>query len=191
MTACTHRCHQDETQGDYLRRQTNDLNHIMNTKTTLHFGIRRGAVPGYLFEGLFTFVGIILLGVGFFLSINSHVFMNSAAPAEAVILTMHSAGDGRPGTPLVEYVADGRRYVERLDTGTSEMMPGRHITVHYNRRNPRDVRYTKDDGWLIMLSVVAGIAFTGMGAVARFVKRQRQVRRTEAVRQAVGTNLHR
>ena len=104
---------------------------------------------------------------------------------------MHSAGDGRPGTPLVEYVADGRRYVERLDTGTSEMMPGRHITVHYNRRNPRDVRYTKDDGWLIMLSVVAGIAFTGMGAVARFVKRQRQVRRTEAVRQAVGTNLHR
>ena len=119
----------------------------MNTKTTLHFGIRRGAVPGYLFEGLFTFVGIVLLGVGFFLSINSHVFMASAAPAEAVILTMHSAGDGRPGTPLVEYVADGRRYVERLDTGTSEMMPGRHITVHYNRRNPRDVRYTKDDGW--------------------------------------------
>ena len=190
VTACTHRCHQDETQGDYLRRQTNDLNH-MKTKTTLHFGIRRGAVPGYLFEGLFTFVGIVLLGVGFFLSINSHVFMNSAAPAEAVILTMHSAGDGRPGTPLVEYVADGRRYVERLDTGTSEMMPGRHITVHYNRHNPRDVRYTKDDGWLIMLSVVAGIAFTGMGAVARFVKRQRQVRRTEAVRQAVGTNLHR
>ena len=43
----------------------------MNTKTTLHFGIRRGAVPGYLFEGLFTFVGIVLLGVGFFLSINS------------------------------------------------------------------------------------------------------------------------
>lgn len=144
----------------------------MNTKTTLHFGIRRGAVPGYLFEGLFTFVGIVLLGVGFFLSINSHVFMASAAPAEAVVLAMHSAGSERPGTPLVEFTAGGRRYVERLNKATAEMRPGRHITVHYNRRNPHDVRYTPGDDRPSLLSLALGAAFLSLGAAANFFRRR-------------------
>lgn len=127
--------------------------------------------PGYLFEGLSTFLGVVLVGLSLCINVSNRTFLAAAAPAEAVILAMHSAGSERPGTPLVEFTAGGRRYVERLNKATAEMRPGRHITVHYNRRNPHDVRYTPGDDRPSLLSLALGAAFLSLGAAANFFRR--------------------
>ena len=134
-------------------------------------GRRKGKAFIRVFCGIFIVLGISLFTAGIAVGVSGHAFRQQAEATDAVILAMRGASSESLGTPVVEYVVDGKSYTATLNMASSSMYPGKRITVYYRKNNPQEVRYLDDNSWLIIFFVFMGSVFAGMGMAFWLVKR--------------------
>ena len=175
--------------------------------------VRRGRGVNKLVGGIFTVVGLALLGTGWWAGNRQYTILKSWPTLEAEVtnsrVTHHVSHDSRRSTDTTMYEAeiefrytvDGRQFTTPSTPGYStssysEMKrmadtytPGTRHTIRYNPANPNDIRFNAGYNFgFFMLPVVfggMGVVFTGLGIGLLVAPRSGQSLQCPACGQAV------
>ena len=138
---------------------------MFHLRKVLSLGEKRERSFSRIFVGLFSFIGIVFILIGIGVAISRAQFLKNASPVEAEIIAMHHTGTDVLGMPVVKYSVDGQDYTGTLSFSSSDMHPGRHITVYYHHDNPENIRSAESEGFLIGVFLFIGLVFAAIGGI--------------------------
>ena len=175
--------------------------------------VRQGRGVNKLVGGIFTVVGLALLGTGWWAGNRQYTILKSWPTLEAEVtnsrVTHHVSHDSRRSTDTTMYEAeiefrytvDGRQFTTPSTPGYStssysEMKrmadtytPGTRHTIRYNPADPNDIRFNAGYNFgfffLPVLLGGMGVVFTGLGICLLVASRSAQPLQCPACGQAV------
>ena len=145
---------------------------MFHLRKVLSLGEKRERSFSRIFVGLFSFIGIVFILIGIGVAISRAQFLKNASPVEAEIIAMHHTGTDVLGMPVVKYTVEGQEYTGTLSFSSSDMHPGRHITVYYHHDNPEHVRAIESEAFLAGIFFFVGFIFTSVSGIIYFVRRR-------------------
>ena len=145
---------------------------MFHSRKVLSEGERRERSFSRIFIGLFSFIGIVFILIGIGVAVSRAQFLKNASPVEAEIIAMHHTGTDVLGMPVVKYSVEGQEYTGTLSFSSSDMHPGRHITVYYHHDNPENIRSAESEGFLIGIFLFIGLVFASISWIIASVRRK-------------------
>ena len=115
---------------------------------------------------LFTFIGLITLGLGVWLYINTQSFKENAKQTEARIIDIQSEyrNEDIDYNVYVTFNVDGKIYYGELNYYTSSMNIGDQVKIYYDPDNPNNFRSNNFEIGIIIAGII-GFAFTAIGLI--------------------------
>jgi hypothetical protein len=115
------------------------------------------------------FVGLILLGIAFFLWTRTREFVASARQAKATVIRLVSDSEGA-AAPVFKFTASNGDTIEKEDGVSSnppEYQVGQVVDILYDASHPQSARIAKTTSLYFapILLAVLGIIFMGIGLV--------------------------
>jgi hypothetical protein len=125
-------------------------------------------------------IGVILLGGGIFISVQSLDFEKNAVKGTAVIEdidrgdTNNGNNQDSNGKSYVKYTIDGKVYHSQLDLYYSGMYIGQKVEIYYDPNNPAHIQ--SRNGWIAAfgITVLLGSIFSIIGFVMLFVQNKKK-----------------
>lgn len=145
---------------------------MFHLRKALSLGEKRERSFSRIFIGLFSFIGMVFILIGVVMAVSRAQFLKTASPVEAEIIAMYRTGTDEMGMPVVEYTVDGEKYTGTLSFSSSEMHPGRHITVYYQNDHPENIRSIQSEGFLIGIFAFIGCVFLAISGAILAVRRR-------------------
>jgi len=115
------------------------------------------------------FVGVILLGIAYFLWMRTKAFMATARPVKGTVISMLTDSEGA-SAPVFKFTASNGDVIEKRDTMYST--PPAHkvgdiVDILYDPNDPQNARVAKSSSLYFapILLAVMGVAFMGGAAV--------------------------
>ena len=115
------------------------------------------------------FVGVVLLGIAFFLWTRTREFVATARPVKGTVIRLVRDSEGA-SAPVFKFVASNGDAIEKHDTMYSN--PPAHkvgdvVDILYDPNNPQGARVAKSSNLYFapILLAVMGVVFLGSGAV--------------------------
>jgi len=115
------------------------------------------------------FVGVVLLGIAYFLWMRTKEFIATARPVKGTVINMLRDSEGA-SAPVFKFTASNGDVIEKRDTMYST--PPAHkvgdiVDILYDPNNPQSARVVKSSNLYFapILLAVMGVVFLGTGAV--------------------------
>ena len=115
------------------------------------------------------FVGVVLLGIAYFLWMRTKQFVATAHPVKGTVISMLMDSEGA-SAPVFKFTASNGDMIEKRDTMYST--PPAHkvgdiVEILYDPNNPQDARVVKSSSLYFapILLAVMGVVFIGSAVV--------------------------